>query len=761
MAAWPRWAGDVTWEMSAEETTAAIAAARASLRAAIAAAEGSMSAGDESSSSEGDESVTKPERDPKPRTLSREGKQEAARPAVQRPIRLTLPRQLTGEEQRVLDPVPTCVAVGCHGIGHAIAERAHMLRCDTCHSMWQSSWWYAFLSKGGYTYAPPRFLHREVIRQNTRSGWLGVIRRARETLSFLHDTRRRRKADFARRYETDIETHPGPSPSAAPPTHPLAAPPPTVNAPPPRQSLSTRPVLPNRGRKRLPCLTNNPAMCPDGHTETDIIGSAPTVLDSRRQNFECQHADCSRARFTQIRPGALAEGESREATWTKGRSPESMRTNPPTPRAARTPSVYAVTPQQSPAATTPIVYAASTPIPIHAATGASEGTPATAQVPGPSRKKHEPCLGDDAFAYCNIHGMSEPAGWNAYVHNHVLPTTSMQGFLETMWDENMAEALTIEMSNSGVGRLYTACTSPLCSPIGQGCALLIRKDIALTKRERVVYRHRNGKGLGVHLEWHGQKILVLLLHAPANGDDGEQAEFYQEVKRDLQREYSTLREEWPEDYSATGDMPSDRRVIWAADHNHVADLRRDCMPPYTRKAMPGGVRRRQELSRYLGNTVDAYRHLHPEGRATSRTTPAKPAKYGRDGTLKSAATDEHSVRIDAVEVAPELMRGSKGFVRAQHIDPSNYIVKYKRRRQGDTVEKVSDHWTIRLTFRISNIPRPKREPSFASEMVHTLKGVQALKTAMREALAEKDVPSTEIQERLVKAWMDISAQYRK
>ena len=77
---------------------------------------------------------------------------------------------------------PACTQK-CKGTG-VCTERTHILRCSVCEHEWQSSWWWAY------------------IKSNTVYLIMHITEKT--------DARRRRRADFLRRYEQGIEPHPGP-----------------------------------------------------------------------------------------------------------------------------------------------------------------------------------------------------------------------------------------------------------------------------------------------------------------------------------------------------------------------------------------------------------------------------------------------------------------------------------------------------------------------------------------------------------------------
>ena len=195
------------------------------------------------------------------------------------------------------------------------------------------------------------------------------------------------------------------------------------------------------------------------------------------------------------------------------------------------------------------------------------------------------------------------------------------------------------------------------------------------------------------------------------------------------------------------------------------DTSKDCRPANSYTAHPRAVAARIVLERYLRAPHDAYRHFTPEGCDTTHDIEERPERHTRDGTRRIPGRQFHQARIDAINIASNLVNNTNGcFVHAEHIASQHYRVQWHIDFSKQTIHKRSDHSIIRLTYRTSHTPMPKRTPTFASEIMHSAQGRNMLRQMARRVLTEDGTHSTNpeiTQERLVQAWMQISNDYRK
>ena len=317
---------------------------------------------------------------------------------------------------------------------------------------------------------------------------------------------------------------------------------------------------------------------------------------------------------------------------------------------------------------------------------------------------------------------------------------SAHAYVETMWTEAIAQKFAHDLKQKGRGRLYYATSDRVQ---GAGCALTLRSDVPIAPSERAVYQDPRGKILAVHATWHEQQILFLITHSPHT--DEKQAAFYGEVEQRLRHAYSTLPLDH-KDYHPQGDLPADRLVIWAADHNFAMDTKRDAIPAHSSPNRPLARAARVELRKYLQGTVDAYRTLQPDGRAITRST------------------STHAHRIDAVETSPALLGETSAFAEYHHIQPQDRIVFQTGKVRNARTAKISDHHAISLTYRTSIIPCPKRDPTFANEMTADDTGIAALKESLNQTIAaarKNNDSHAERQRQLAEAWMMQSTIHRR
>ena len=504
------------------------------------------------------------------------------------------------------------------------------------------------------------------------------------------------------------------------------------------------------------------AACPDNHWGHAIGQGTSGTIEGGRRAYICQHPLCNRT-FSQIRPTLLGENQYREPIFTirrkkqTGEARAAMQSCTISETNAQKEEIH-ITAQEAlegaaraaqtiadaekdtgmaiavPRHTTSTPAAVDTPVNTHAATKTANET----NVGNAARTPH---MGDDHVTYANAQGLCEETAWKAYVHDHILPTSSMHGCLETMWSDATAAKFAADLRDSGAGRLLSA--QGKTGTQGRGCALIIRSDIPVAKDERVIYRHPEGKALAVHLTWHRIKMLVVLTHLPH--EDEAQREFYMEIRRSLRMAYATYDEKYKNDHSIAGDIPAEREVIWMMDRNHICHPRLDCMPMHCANYHPEAMKGLHAMQQYLGATADAYRTFHPQGKSVTRID-----------------RDDYATRIDAVHLTPNLTKNTQRFVDARHLPPETWIVKSERNK--NTEFKVADHHIVQLTYQTSDIPRQKKPASFASDMTQNKESTATLRQTASKVLANLERPqmSPELrQQALVEAWAKDSDEYRK
>ena len=405
--------------------------------------------------------------------------------------------------------------------------------------------------------------------------------------------------------------------------------------------------------------------------------------------------------FSQVDPLKVAHPRDREATWLRGHTPED--------RAA--------------------------------ARGADKHETATPPTcPPATRQQNGRCEGDDVVTYGNAQGLSDARAWQAYLQH--MMHSSMHGVLETNWDEPRAEKYANDAMQDGDGRIYAAVGQ---TTHGCGCALFIRSDVPKSADEGRVYARTDGKAMAVHVTWHGQPTLVVLTHAPH--EEEKQVAFYQAVEQELRAVYSADKMRATREYDIDGEVPRRRQVIWMADHNHVADQMRDVQPQDATKATPQAANARRRLGAYLGACHDLYRTLHPNGTAGTRRIP-------NTNTWR---------RIDSIHVSSAMLEEEQRFVRIEHVPPTAFTVFHFHDRKRQELKKVADHWLVRATFRTTNIPKAKKAPAFASEVLTTKEGRARMNEiavdTIAAAKADGDSPER-TQERLAQAWMTESQKYK-
>ena len=210
---------------------------------------------------------------------------------------------------------------------------------------------------------------------------------------------------------------------------------------------------------------------------------------------------------------------------------------------------------------------------------------------------------------------------------------------------------------------------------------------------------------------------------------------------------------------------TERPSGWPTTTTSPTHTQIDCVPKTSYAAHPRAVAARIKLERYLRAPHDAYRYFNPTGRGTTHDIEERPARTTRDGRRTIPGRPFHQARIDAINIASSLTQGSDGcFMKAEHVAPQHYGVHWHPDFSKQQLYKRSDHSLIKLTYRTTKIPRPKAEPTFASEIMHSARGRNMIRQATRTTLTEGTDDTTDAkkkQELLVQAWMQMSVDFRK
>jgi len=240
--------------------------------------------------------------------------------------------------------------------------------------------------------------------------------------------------------------------------------------------------------------------------------------------------------------------------------------------------------------------------------------------------------------------------------------------------------------------------------------------------------------------------VAVLTHAPHK--EAEQVAFYKDIEDKLRGRYARKDAEYPHDHHPQGEVPIARHVIWMSDNNHVESQTRDVRPSHATKATPAAAHAKRRLAAYLRAPIDLYREMHPEGTSTTRTIPG--TNIGR--------------RIDTINVSAALMTGERRFVKTAHVLPTEYMVVYTHERKRTELDKVSDHSLVKATLRVSNIPKAKKSPAFAAEILTAPEGRARMANAVVNAIRsarEEGVSVEDRQRAMTQAIMDESTAYRK
>ncbi|MCP4466212.1 MAG: hypothetical protein GY813_05625, partial [Halieaceae bacterium] len=183
---------------------------------------------------------------------------------------------------------------------------------------------------------------------------------------------------------------------------------------------------------------------------------------------------------------------------------------------------------------------------------------------------------------------------------------------------------------------------------------------------------------------HHRPTMIIAFHAE-NMSDREQA-----------AAYGRLADAIP--YDAAYDY------VWLGDMNNIPSPTKDISNNYTsrpwRQDRQRGVYSLFRCARKWGGLADAYRTLHPDGRAYTRRNVIRRAQPGRSAQVSYK-------RIDRAMLSPHLLHStSLPHVRSvQHLKPSDLELAAVRRLGSKT--RWSDHCALQFTMQYTATPRGK------------------------------------------------------
>ena len=448
-------------------------------------------------------------------------------------------------------------------------------------------------------------------------------------------------------------------------------------------------------------------ICPEGHTNT---GSRDTSTEGGRAYiYRC--VACGDRRWKQPAPQYEPTHGPVLRVW--------MDESPAAPLRAR--PIVGGAPLTAPEAPVraAVVAAApmrATPTPVARAEertgGERQGPRVVTATPATENNEHAPtstkCVGDDAAAFGNVQGLSNPEAFDRYLYDQVLPKASLHGMAETFWSEGLAKAYEERVKQDGRARMITVPgNTPRGTSRGTGCALIISNAHPRPADEERIWAREDGKAMAVHTTWCRRRLLVIIMHLPHTPE--KQAAFYNSTREGIKKVYRER-----------GWTLKERECIIMADHNSVQDAGLDCVPAYPKEVTtdPTVAEARRRMEQTVGAEHDAYRTMHPDGKSTTR----------RGAQI--------SKRIDAITLSRGLLEGKARFVATQHVQPLNYAVAYTE--AGTRKLKKSDHHVVHLKYRMSEIRQKKSDtPAFPTQVLADPNGRKAMRDATREELAKE------------------------
>ena len=253
---------------------------------------------------------------------------------------------------------------------------------------------------------------------------------------------------------------------------------------------------------------------------------------------------------------------------------------------------------------------------------------------------------------------------------------------------------------------------------GTGTAVLAKSTVAARPGDGLVYAKADGKALAVALTIVDTPVILLAAHLPHTDDDRE--EFLLELAADLPSAIDGQISKVDEAGRPVGQKWARAVKLWAGDLNMTMHRILDNEQPHATPS-PGVMAALLKLDRVMGNAVDVYRTMHPDGGEFTHGRPEK----------------RNQRRIDMWRAPEDQLTGAGGVVATRSVSRETAGFSYVNMHTRKECYKQSDHDMVQHTLRLTQIRRQKPEPAIRQGTLRHPEIMDAVKTLLEEATAQQ------------------------
>ena len=283
-------------------------------------------------------------------------------------------------------------------------------------------------------------------------------------------------------------------------------------------------------------------------------------------------------------------------------------------------------------------------------------------------------VNDVRYRFHNVHGMADARFRGLYLER-ARATCEVLGVVETNWATD-AEATRWSSDWSRSSGVWWSLGRTTARGVG-----LFFADSLGDVAAKVLWRDdEDGRGLAVQATIHGRTTVVVVFHADVTGGDDAQ-----------ERSYERLRRHVP--------VVAGAEYIWMLDANNITCTNKDGVRSdgvADVQTHPCGVRGLQGCLSDWGGLMDAYRHVHADGREYTHSQTV--------GATESRGAYRLARRLDRIYVSRSMTeRGVPHAAAARHVWPTSpELVALKR---TGSQSRWSDHAAVEVCMRYTTTVR--------------------------------------------------------